>query len=502
MSLKNRLRPIHMQLRNNSLYEGLYLLFRPAARANLTPRPRLLRKKASDTQKTAWESEGAKRVIEILIAEGDYSAAQIAIDSMLESGELWSTAVAWEMSAKILLSKGNHEELLTVTTHMTENLSLPHGHYYAAQSYYVRGLYQAAIHSLQSSLFALPNHEGAILLFSDVAQQTNNSQSSRKLLHRFMLDSASPQGWLAVANLVETVEDYMQMKAAWTLWTEKFVKNSYSNDACSFLAIGAARVGNYEEAHEIWRNSLLEAARSRADLSALSIRKHSFSSKLAPKALASLKVVLDDAKIEVFLVGETLLSYARGNQTYDRGAVVDVGIWSESMSNGFLELLINSGQFMILPHQSRDVVQLKHVNGILIDVSLYHQGNEHYFHADTKVRWSKTPFKLTKCRFWDATYLIPDDYETFLWESFGDWRVFEKPVDSVLNAKERTVLNEAELLIHTFSKLYDACNSNLADATSFYLDCLVQQGESTFVDIFSNCMTEVGSQTTTALRVP
>ena len=494
MSLKSRLRPIHVRLRNNSLYEGFYLLFRPAARkgkivgassARVSAKKKaVVSAKVSVAQKATWTSQVKAEIIREMIGDGDYISAQKILKSLLEDAAKSPSAVLWNLQAELLLSQAKHVELLEVTTTMTDELSLPQGYYFAAQSYFARGMYDLAMQTLQAGEFIRPNHADSAYLLCDLALRTNRPEMAREVLERLVIVSARPKSWLVMANLVETDEHYQRMQAEWHRWTKGLTKSAYNKDTREYLALGAMRVGNYDLARRIWRDSLLKAGKRAGGFQALSIRKPSYSSNRAEKTLSDLNTTLRAAEIEMFLVSGTLLGCIRENQLLGHDKDIDVGIWSDVTAEQFFDVIHKSGQFLILSSRSEHIIRLKHLNGIAVDIFFHYRDPDDYWHAGVKMKWSNTPFMLEEREFLGRTHLIPTDYDTYLTENYGDWRTPKVAFDSAFDTPNGAILHEEEMIIHAFKGLQNACISGVPGTPSIYLDDLTRRGEDAFVERF------------------
>lgn len=483
MSIKSRLRPLHMRLLNNTVYEGLYLLVRPKAR-----QPRVTTSaapaKVTASQKAGLMMQGRADVISTMLAAGDYDIAKSVLRNVQVDEKSASAAAIWELKAELCLAQCRHDDLLAVTREMTTERDMPTGHYYAAQSYFARGLYPQAMRHIQACLFARPNHADCIYLLCELAQRTGKSDMGRDALARLVLVSRRAKSWIAMANLVETDDHFLTMQAAWSKWTNGLMKKAYNKDAHEYLALGAMRVDNYDLAKEIWRKSLFDAVRSKGGLEGLNVRKPSYSSSRAEDALSDLNATLRAAKIEMFLVSGTLLGCVREGKLLGHDKDIDVGIWSSVTPEDFFKVIHASGQFMILASRSEHIIRLKHLNGIAVDIFFHYPDADDYWHAGVKMKWSNTPFKLVEREFLGQTHLIPEDYDTYLKENYGDWVTPKIAFDSAFDTPNGTVLHEDEMVIHAYKGLMNACISGVAGAPTIYLDDLTARGEGAFVDRF------------------
>ena len=529
MTMKSRLRPLHSRLRSNALYDGIYTTVRPTARPMLpeitepvekTPAKKAPAKKApakkpaakkpapakpaalTAAQKAPLILQGKTDIVKTVMDAGEYPAATVVLDSMLADEKTGTKAVVWDLKAQLLLSQAKHEELLDFTTEMTATQNFPTGHYYAAQSYFARGLYEPAMRHLQSLLLAEPNHADGVYLLCDLAQRTGRSEMARVELERLALVSRRPKTWLVMANLVETDADYLRMQSAWTVWTKTVMKNAYNKDAREYLALGAMRVGNYDLARDIWGKSLLAAGKRAGGFGKLNVRKPSYSSNRAETTLSDLNTTLRAAKIDMFLVSGTLLGCVRENKLLGHDKDIDVGIWSDVTAEQFFDVIHKSGLFMILSSRSEHIIRLKHLSGIMVDIFFHYRDPDDYWHAGVKMKWSNTPFTLVEREFLGQTHLIPEDYDTYLTENYGDWRTPMIAFDSGFDTPNGTTLNEDEMTIHAYKGLQNACISGTIGGPRIYLDDLIARGEGAFVERFCAHVAEFDAPTAAILDKP
>lgn len=493
MSLKSRLRPLHLRLRKNSLYENFYLTIRPKARKKLSNAPKPPAKPITAAQKRSLVDQGRASVVNTLIQSGDYSVAKKVVKNLIdEDGERSSPAV-WAVKAELALCQANHDEVINIANEMTQVRGMPKGHFFAAQSHFARGNNSQAMHHIQSCLMQNPKDADCVYLLCDLADRTNQKDLARDALERLVKTSRRAKSWLAMANMVDSDSDFLRMQASWFDWHTKLMKKAFNKDSREYLALGAMRVGNYELAKEIWRNSLMQAASAKNGFGSFNVRSPSYSSNRAEVALADLNETLKQSNIPMFLVSGTLLGCIREGKLLGHDKDIDVGIWSDVSPNAFFEALSKTGQFLPLASRSEHIIRLKHVNGIAVDIFYHYKDPDDYWHAGVKMKWSNTPFELVEKEFLGQTHLIPKDYDLYLTENYGDWKTPKIDFDSAFDTPNGTVLNEDEMVIHAFKGLQNACIAG--KSPQIYLNDLRTRGESDFVDRFIQHVTKVDPET-------
>lgn len=494
MSLKSQLRPLHLRLLDNSVYEGLYLLFRPKARLP-RPVPKAAAGKVTARQREDLQTQGKVSVVKTMIAAGDYDVAKKVLKNLFADGNTSASSALWETQAELCLAQGQHEEMLAITTEMTLNRKMPTGHYYAAQSYFARGLYEPAMQHIQACLFAQPNHADCVFLLCDLAQRIGKPEMAREALTRLVVVSRRAKCWLTFANLVETDDHFLAMHSLWNKWTNGLTTKAFNKDAREYMALGAMRLNNYDLAKEIWRKSLIDAAQTQKGFQGLLVRTPSYSSSRAEDALADLNETLRAASIEMFLVSGTLLGCVREGKLLGHDKDIDVGIWSDLSAEDFFKVIYGSGQFMILASRSEHIIRLKHLNGIAVDIFFHYREPDDYWHAGVKMKWHNKPFKLIEREFLGQTHLIPEDYDTYLTENYGDWKTPMISFDSGFDTPNGEELHEDEMVIHSFKGLQNACISGKIGAPTVYLNDLRARGETQFVEDFCEILRDKDPET-------
>lgn len=213
------------------------------------------------TQKADFIAKGRASVVNDLIMSGDTDAAKTVLSRLLADNKYTDNKHLWNSKAKLALSLADHDEVMAIAAEMTQVRGLPRGHYYAAQSYLARGNDKKAMFELQTCLFFERNQSDAVYLLCDLSRRMGEEDMARNALLRLAKVSRRPKTWLCLANLVETESQFLEMQHAWKAWSKGIMKNAYNKDARTYLALAAVRVGHFELANAIWRQSLLDGAK-------------------------------------------------------------------------------------------------------------------------------------------------------------------------------------------------------------------------------------------------
>ncbi|HFM1150518.1 TPA: hypothetical protein ACG6BQ_005241, partial [Escherichia coli] len=100
---------------------------------------------------------------------------------------------------------------------------------------------------------------------------------------------------------------------------------------------------------------------------------------------------------------------------------IDIGVWSETNLSVLSTKIACSGLFDIAPMRSPYTLRIKHVNGVAIDIFFHYRDHDSYWHAGSKLRWNNTPFNLISYGFLGNVFLIPENYDLYLTENYGNW---------------------------------------------------------------------------------
>ena len=133
------------------------------------------------------------------------------------------------------------------------------------------------------------------------------------------------------------------------------------------------------------------------------------------------------------------------------------------------------------PARSSGAIRLRHVNGTAIDVFYHVREQRDYWHAGVKARWHNSPFTLAKREFLGREYLIPEDFETYLKENYGDWRMPKTPFDSVYDTPNAEIVNEDEMVVHDYRLFLQGVIYKNEKVIIRYADKLMERGEGAFI---------------------
>jgi Flp pilus assembly protein TadD len=460
------------------------------------PRKKVTKKKAATKAKksvkvvrkpsVSREVAGVTKLLKDILMDGEYEVVKKTWTKAFEDARSPIDSVALlSLRAEYELAQGNHDDLRAVANRMINEHRSSLGRFYLAQSHYIRGQYDHATKELSTLLFGSPGNPNAIFLLAEIADRTGQKEMGWKALEEITKSSKRPKIWHLMSSLVENDTDVMRMLQAWQRWKKSKLGAAFNHDAQEFLALGAMRGGNYDLARAIWRQTLTSALKVKKGIGSLKTRTPSYSSRRAETALADVNRVCRDAGIEMFLVSGTLLGCVRENRLLGHDKDIDVGIWEDVKLDAFMNAATQSGLFFTLMSRSNEIIRLRHVNGIAIDVFYHYRDPEDYWHGGVKMVWHNKPFQLVPREFLGESYLIPEDYDLYLTENYGDWRVPKIDFDSAFDTPNGEVRDNDEMAIHSFKGLLGACIEHNWRKAGFYLTQLEKFGEGAFKDKYA-----------------
>ena len=157
----------------------------------------------------------------------------------------------------------------------------------------------------------------------------------------------------------------------------------------------------------------------------------------AKKAFKDLIQALHNEKLEPFLISGTLLGWVRNRNLLPHDKDIDIGLISSGDHSTVRKALINSKNFSfderVLDNPNAYLLQLKHKETKThADIFFFHEKEDCYIHGIDSLfgytqnfRFSK--FKTSTVEFLDENVKIPDDYDLFLRENYGDqWKIPDK----------------------------------------------------------------------------
>lgn len=329
------------------------------------------------------------------------------------------------------------------------------GYFYLAQSLALQNKVQEAIVNLEKFLEIEPYHTDASILLSELEFEQGKIKSARNRLYTLLNHSKRRKVWQALSNMVNNKEDFNNFLFEFTKKFPNFQNELILHDLANHLSNAAVRANENEFALNFWQNQYLLSCATKTQITRTKINfQRKFNDKDAAIALSAIKNCLDKHEVPFFLISGTLLGCIRENKLLNHDKDIDIGVWDLYSVNQLSKIIKNSGCFYILPIYSKDILVIRHVNGVSIDIFIHYKSQNDYWHAGRKCSWHNSPFELSEYFFLGNSYLIPTNYDLYLSENYGhNWRVPQINFDSALDTPNMRILSKLDFLIYLYKRV-------------------------------------------------
>ncbi|HEZ4546884.1 TPA: capZB protein [Neisseria meningitidis] len=372
------------------------------------------------------------------------------------------------------ISEANHPRIEDLSMKLIEGGDSI-GYFYYAQSLALQNKIVDAAKQLNIFLKNNPYHADATYLLADIEVRQNNKQHALNLLEHLLQHNARRKTWQHISNLVENSEDFLRYLQLFNKFYPNHTNKPLRYDLICHLSNAALRGGQQDFALNLWREQYQLAQSQKLKHNLATPPK--YTDEKAAKALSDLKRYLDKAQIPFFLISGTLLGCIRENKLLGHDKDIDIGVWEDQTLENLQDIFRKSGCFYTLPIYSPDILVIRHINGITIDIFIHYREQNSYWHAGKKTKWHNSPFELIQHPFLENHYLIPKNYDLYLTENYGsDWRIPRINFDSALDTPNIEILSKEEFIIYLYKQLLSPKRVNPEMARRLK-DNLIQQKE-------------------------
>lgn len=366
-----------------------------------------------------------------------------------------------------LLESGKSKTLLYIDSIIPLSKQPAITSYYIAHAQYLYGNYERARDHLMRICAKTPYHADATYLLCSIDEIEGDKDSAWGRIIQLAHNNRRLKTWLVMANMVNEEHDFSVILREWNYAISLNRVEQNHLDVNGYIVTAALRAGLYEQAIRIWEE-LLEQLKNSRSISRNKVAPPNFSRVRAEKALLDIKHLLDKKNVEFFLVSGTLLGCIREGRILSHDKDVDIGVWDDASRDILISAFRTSGLFYLQASRSEHVIRIKHVNGTAIDVFIHYREHDNYWHGGVKLKWSNTPFSIIPHRFLGCVFNIPEDYDLYLKENYGNWRIPTKEYDSSIDTSNATIINADELIVGIYRKLVEAILENADDSVNKY----------------------------------
>lgn len=350
------------------------------------------------------------------------------------------------------------------------------GDFYLAQSLFLQNKLDEAEHHVSRFLHTHPYHSDSLYLLAEIKTRKNRKEEAFALLKNFLAHSKRGKTWQHLSNLVDNQTDFQHFHDLFVQAYPNYNQRPLNYDLACHLTNAAARAKNTEFVLRFWREQYRLLRQTPVAKPAKRPVGRRYSDTKAEKALKDLKHYLNQAQISFFLISGTLLGCIREGKLLGHDKDIDIGVWETHSVESLANVIYNSGCFYVLPIYSPDILVIRHVNGVTIDIFIHHREADDYWHAGGKSKWHNSPFELASRSFLNSEYLVPADYDLYLTENYGNWRTPQLSFDSALDTPNMEIVSHDDFLIYLYKKITFALHTGKRPSER-YLSVLREHGE-------------------------
>lgn len=333
--------------------------------------------------------------------------------------------------------------------------SLPFFLLFLAKSQLLRNDLPNAMQTLHNFFQTYPKHTDATYLYAETLARSDRTDDAWETLEKLLTYTNRRKTWQHLSNLVNDKNSFDRYQDLLTFHYPEWKEGPLPYDLVSHITNAAQRAGLIDFSLSLWKNHYYKKLKDELPKTIIQtpVSTKKYTDLLAEQALRDLKNCLDKANIIFFLISGTLLGCIREGKLLGHDKDIDIGVWENHNIEQLSHIFRNSGCFYVLPHHSHEILVVRHVNGITIDIFIHHRTPDDYWHAGGKSKWHNTPFKLIPHPFLGGSYLIPSSYDQYLTENYGDWRTPKIDFDSALDTPNMEVIDNKAMLIYLYKKL-------------------------------------------------
>lgn len=326
--------------------------------------------------------------------------------------------------------------------------------YYKAEFYFFYAKYKKSLNNINLFLEKYPLNIDGKLLKIQLLYLLGNKNEALYELEKIQQESSRLKIWMLMSKLVDTKIDLENMEKLYLKHTEK-LNIKAKIEIQKYISSAAASVKAYDVAEHYLKSSL----KLYKKISIKPAKKKYFSRYDALVALEDLSSVFNSLNVIFFLVSGTFLGCIREKNFISNDYDVDIGIWEGDFTDDLKKALKQYGTFYIHDLKWKGGIKLKHINGIFIDIFIHYNDGSRHYHLGSAVKWYNSTFDLIKYNFLGKEYFGFKEYDRYLSENYGDWRIPKKNFDNILDTPNAVIFNKQEYKLHLYRLLFKKLNN-------------------------------------------
>lgn len=164
--------------------------------------------------------------------------------------------------------------------------------------------------------------------------------------------------------------------------------------------------------------------------------------KYALGVLKEVNKFLKEIGVKNFVISGTFLGMIRDNGFIAHDTDIDLGVMESDLPNDIVSMLQNLAGFRVSKpdypcfrkltalgdvfyerSQKPALIKLIHNSGVQTDIFTHFIDGDKYWHGSSIHRWDNKAFDLVERPFLGMNLLSPENFELYLTENYGNWRV-------------------------------------------------------------------------------
>jgi len=182
--------------------------------------------------------------------------------------------------------------------------------------------------------------------------------------------------------------------------------------------------------------------------------------------------LLSEMDIVSFPIAGSLLGLVRDGKLFDHDKDADIGLFVEEYDEIYkiVSMICKSSRFAASGMVKRpkenalwNVAIYDNKKGASVDLFFFHKKENHFeYGIHTKngtIKWLFKPFKLIKTTLAGREYYVPEDYEDWLTQMYGQWNETVVVWESLLNCPNLSKDSQIGVIFYAMNKLIGAIES-------------------------------------------
>lgn len=316
----------------------------------------------------------------------------------------------------------------------------------------LQGNFAAAEAAVDIALCAVPAKRGAsaddlVAIKADILLSQGKAENARNLIARNLGNIHGATVFELLARSITQLDELGEFESI--VLPQLGNLGSDARHALHHYALLLLRMEKADQAIAIARECFFTVTRS-LPFGAERNRANPLGIQRVETAVSDLVSDLRNFESRIFLIGRTLLRYARGESVTGN---IDIGVEQNVPAQALRDALGRSMRFSLLDTESENFISLRHVNGCRIDIFRHYLRAGRVFRETDDVHWWNTPFTLTKIDFLNLEIDAPSDPEVYLTEAYGDWRRNKDDFDDLIDTRNLIAARPQHAIAHYLLRL-------------------------------------------------